>query len=163
MINTFFIADTHFGHKNIIGYNRPQFANLQEMHDCMVDRWNAVVRPKDIVWVLGDVAFGRDWVTIMMPQLNGTKHLILGNHDTYGLETYAREFKKILGVIAYKNCLLTHIPVHPKQTGRFKLNIHGHVHHVDADLAANPFYYNVCADHINLTPVAWETIRERIK
>ena len=158
MINVFFIADTHFGHKNIIGYNRPEFENIHEMHEVMIERWNKVVKPKDIVWHLGDVVFGKDWMNIIMPQLNGVKNLVMGNHDKWD-ENYKWEFKRIWGCNEYKRCILTHIPVHPMQFTRFKLNIHGHVHHVDPILDEDKRYYNVCADHINLTPVAWEDIK----
>lgn len=158
MINVFFIADTHFGHKNIIGYNRPEFDNLEHMHTTMIDRWNAIVRPKDIVWHLGDVAFGKDNLHYLA-QLNGDLRLILGNHDTIPIEKYQLYFRRIFGTVAYKKAILTHVPIHPQQFFRFKLNIHGHVHHKDPVLMQDKRYFNVCADHVNLTPVAWEDIK----
>ena len=161
MINVFFIADLHLGHKNIIGYNRPEFNNLEEMHEAIVDRWNAVVRPKDVVYVLGDVAFGKQNIHYMA-QLNGRKHLVLGNHDTCDIKEYQLYFDHIWGCIGYKNCILTHIPIHPQQFYRFTVNIHGHVHHEDQQLMKDWRYFNVCADHTNLTPVAWEDIKKEI-
>ena len=163
MINTFFIGDTHFGHKNIIGFNRPEFDDLAEMHECMIERWNAVVRPKDIVYHLGDFAFGKTWVPAIAPQLNGTKHLILGNHEHKDIDIYKYDFKKLFGCTGYKQCILTHIPIHPQQFFRWKLNIHGHVHHKDEELMNDRRYFNVCADHINLTPIAWEDIKAQRK
>ena len=51
----------------------------------MVLRWNSVVDPDDTVYHLGDFAFGRDasqeYIANLAKQLNGTIHLILGNHD----------------------------------------------------------------------------------
>lgn len=158
MINVFFIGDTHFGHKNIIGYNRPEFENLEEMHEAMIERWNAVVRPKDIVWHMGDVCFGK-FNMHYLAQLNGEKRLVLGNHDHYPIEDYMLYFKRVFGVTEYKGCILTHVPIHHQQFYRFKLNIHGHVHHKDPVLMASDKYFNVCADHINLTPIAWEEIK----
>lgn len=159
MINTFFIGDTHFGHKNIIGYNRPEFDNIEHMNNTMIERWNAVVRPKDVVWHLGDVAFGKHNLHYLA-QLNGDLRLILGNHDTYPLEEYQRYFRKIFGCNQYKQCILTHMPIHPNQFFRFKLNIHGHIHHKDVAMMMDKRYFNVCADHVNLTPVAWEDIKK---
>jgi len=54
-LSTFFSADQHFGHSNIIKYcNRP-FASVEEMDRVMVERWNARISPKDNVYLLGDV------------------------------------------------------------------------------------------------------------
>ena len=158
MINTFFIGDLHLGHKNIIGYNRPQFNNLDEMHEAIITNWNAVVRPRDNVWVTGDVCFGKHNMHYMA-QLNGNKRLIMGNHDHYPIEEYLLYFKRIFGVTEYKGCCVTHVPIHGNQFYRFKLNIHGHVHHVCEELAEDQRYFNTCADHINLTPIEWEEIK----
>lgn len=57
MANTFFIGDTHFGHKGIITFDavksyRP-FATIEERDEEIVKRWNSVVRKGDLVWHLG--------------------------------------------------------------------------------------------------------------
>ena len=45
----YFIADTHFNHANIIKYcNRP-FENTVEMNEYIIQKWNLVVKEKDIV------------------------------------------------------------------------------------------------------------------
>ena len=51
------------------------------MNEVLIQRWNEKVKPSDIIFHLGDVAFGGSelWNRIM-PQLNGHKILILGNH-----------------------------------------------------------------------------------
>ena len=79
---TYFTADLHLGHSNIIGScNRP-FADVDEMNRTIIDNWNSRVTDRDEVWVLGDVAYrsGTD-VGSMLGKLKGKKHLILGNHD----------------------------------------------------------------------------------
>lgn len=78
-MNTYFTADTHFGHGNIIKYcNRP-FANAYEMDDALVKNWNAVVGPEDTVYHLGDFSFGPP--ESYLPRLNGHIHFVFGNHD----------------------------------------------------------------------------------
>lgn len=87
-MKTLFTADTHFSHRNIIKYcNRP-FTNVTEMNEQLIANWNAVVNPTDIVYHLGDVAFccTMEEALAVMKQLNGIKHLIVGNHDKLALE-----------------------------------------------------------------------------
>lgn len=78
-----FSSDMHFGHQNILKFGRDQtFSDLETMHEALIRRWNANVRPDDTVFVLGDVAMGPRSETLpLVAQLNGKKHLIAGNHD----------------------------------------------------------------------------------
>jgi len=78
----FFTSDTHFGHQNIIKFcNRP-FDSVEHMNEMLVKNWNETVMPEDEVWVLGDVAMGQiDKSLPLVARLNGTKYLIVGNHD----------------------------------------------------------------------------------
>lgn len=46
----------------------------------MVEQWNKLVKPKDRIYVLGDVAIKRSGLKIL-EQLNGRKVLVKGNHD----------------------------------------------------------------------------------
>jgi calcineurin-like phosphoesterase family protein len=156
MNRVFIISDTHFGHKKIIAFestNRP-FKTTQE-HDLeLVKRWNETVNPKDTVWHLGDVLFGKESFEILS-QLNGVKKLVMGNHDRYPTTDYLKYFNQVYGAAELRNCILTHVPVHPSQFRRFKYNIHGHLHSNKLD---DPRYINVSAEHTNLTPVLLDTV-----
>jgi calcineurin-like phosphoesterase family protein len=79
-----FTADNHFGHENIIGFcNRP-FASAREMDEAMIERWNRVVKPGDVVYHLGDFTLGGAAEAVRyFRQLNGRIY-VLGNdwhHD----------------------------------------------------------------------------------
>lgn len=132
----FFTSDTHFGHAKIIEFARPQFANLDEMHEYIISQWNSVVRPDDTVWHLGDVCLGGSHNLRFVEQLNGRINLVKGNHCTYDKHEYDRYFNKVLGVAEYKGAVLTHMPVHQhdlelqagKDRPRYHTNIHGHLH-----------------------------------
>lgn len=52
------------------------------MNEEIISRWNAVVKPEDTVFHLGDVALG-PWVEWdgLLRRLNGYKILVVGNHD----------------------------------------------------------------------------------
>ncbi len=77
-----FISDTHFGHANVIKYSKRPFLNVFEMNETLIQNWNRVVKPGDTVYHLGDFAFMKHTeITKLGQQLNGSKHLILGNHD----------------------------------------------------------------------------------
>lgn len=162
MSEVFFIGDTHFGHKNIITFDstkafRP-FATIEEHDVELIRRWNARVRPKDIVWHLGDFCFGKDKLWIA-GHLNGDKRLIMGNHDHYASADYLQHFTKLLGAVEYKGMILTHIPVHPDQFNRFTHNIHGHLH---THKLPDNRYICVSAEQVNLTPITLPEIRDRL-
>jgi calcineurin-like phosphoesterase family protein len=81
-MTTWFTADLHLGHANIIAYTGRPFADTAAMNDGLIERWNTLVHPDDSVWVLGDVALGRiDDSLALVGKLNGRKLLLAGNHD----------------------------------------------------------------------------------
>ena len=77
-----FTSDTHFGHTNIIKYcNRP-FADAGEMDRSIIESWNKLVAKDDEVYHMGDFAFATpDRIKHILENLNGSKRLIVGNHD----------------------------------------------------------------------------------
>ncbi|MGU3658585.1 hypothetical protein [Methylobacterium fujisawaense] len=54
------MGDSHVGHHGILSPRmhapRP-FASIEEYDETIVTRWNAVVRPKDTVWHIGDFCY----------------------------------------------------------------------------------------------------------
>jgi calcineurin-like phosphoesterase family protein len=81
MASTFFTADTHFGHRNILRYcNRP-WTTIEDHDAALVDAWNSVVGADDTVYHLGDVGLGSSELAFI-PLLNGRKILLSGNHDS---------------------------------------------------------------------------------
>lgn len=81
-MTTWFTADLHFGHANIIQYCERPFVDVDSMNDALIDGWNNSVKPADTVWVLGDVALGRIDATLeLVGDLYGHKMLLAGNHD----------------------------------------------------------------------------------
>ncbi|TCA41722.1 hypothetical protein E0J16_34095 [Rhizobium pisi] len=79
--NQFFTADHHFGHQLMLK-DRP-FGSTEEMDYHLIDAWNSVVKPDDIVWHLGDFSYhDADRTASIFSQLKGRKRLVLGNHDS---------------------------------------------------------------------------------
>jgi len=159
MSDTWFISDLHLGHSNILRFEpvaRP-FEALEEMHEAIIARWNAVVQKYDKVFVLGDFAFSREGLELAA-RLRGQKRLILGNHDTYAAPDYLKYFRSVHGVVFWGDCILTHVPVHPSQLeSRSRYNVHGHLHSrqisKQSHLQVDPRYINVSCEQNNLTPI----------
>lgn len=78
----FYIADTHFGHRNVLKYDPRPFADLEEMESVLIQNWNNAVTEQDHVYILGDFVWGGvgRWMEIV-PRLQGRKVLLRGNHD----------------------------------------------------------------------------------
>jgi calcineurin-like phosphoesterase family protein len=54
MPNTWFTADFHLGHKNIIRYCKRPFDTVEEMDRIIIERLNSLVKTNDILYFLGD-------------------------------------------------------------------------------------------------------------
>ncbi len=93
---SFFISDTHFGHENIIKTCKRPFANVAEMDEALIGRWNERVGEGDTVYHLGDFCY-RNWrgADAYLRQLNGHIHLIAGNHDDETLARHASLFASV--------------------------------------------------------------------
>ena len=51
----FLTSDTHFGHDRDFIYEPRGFLSVKESDEEIIRRWNSIVRPDDIVYLLGDV------------------------------------------------------------------------------------------------------------
>ena len=80
-MSVFFTADTHFGDHRTINIARRPFADTAAMDTALIERWNAVVGPQDVVWHLGDVARRPADVAGLLALLHGTKPLLRANTD----------------------------------------------------------------------------------
>ena len=71
---TWFTADTHFGHGNVIRYCERPFASVEEMDEVLIENWNYVIRPKDTIYHLGDFTLtGKEKANDYFSSLNGRK------------------------------------------------------------------------------------------
>lgn len=151
--HTFVISDTHFFHKNILKYDRigqAYFTDSEQRFELMKTWWNETVGETDSVILLGDTCFKKTEFPRLM-ELNGIKYLVRGNHDEFSewrfIETAG--FKQIMPRVVVAGLLFTHYPVHPIEIGRYRGNVHGHLHSIVID---DPHYLNVCAENINYRP-----------
>lgn len=177
-MRVFFIGCLHLGHKNMAIHRG--FQNECEHDEYLIKQWNSIVtKKKDIVYILGDITMEKACYYPYLNKLNGVKHVVLGNHDRrQDVPELLKYVNTIAGAINYKGYILTHIPIHPNEIGRFKGNIHAHIHHINTldsfvvnksyndEDEDNHFistfnrYYNVDAKLIDFKP---KTIEELLK
>jgi len=156
MAERYAIADLHGGHANINFFQTAEGAVLrpwgrllapgetvndvspeekeqrrEAMDEAIIERWNAVVGPKDKVEVLGDVVINRRYLP-MLDRMNGRKRLTMGNHDIFSIADYAKYFEEMKGSKPIDHMgmrfMLTHIPMHVDSLSRWDCNLHGHLH-----------------------------------
>lgn len=179
MADIYFISDTHFHHANtFLKFKQPDgspmrpFTSVEEMNECMVERWNEVVRPQDKIYHLGDVVMGHqqqsgEGLLRILGRLNGHKRLILGNHDQLRTQDYLAYFDALYSSRRLEHILFTHIPVHPDSIGGKLLgNVHGHIHnntHRTPRALPCPPYLNICVELTDYRPLSLGEIKERLR
>ena len=169
----YFYSDPHFGDEEMKIY-RKNYVNDDEQ----IRRINSKVGKKDTIVFLGDIGDVN-----YIKKIRGYKVLIMGNHDK-GVSNYKREihYYSDLGEIFVDDLsglekseirvednhlfdevyagplmisdriLLSHEPI-PLP---YVLNIHGHDH--SNKEAVSPHHLNMCAEHIDYTPVLFKDI-----
>lgn len=164
MSTCFVTADLHLGHKKIIEYEpaRRGFATIDE-HDSMIEQlWRETVGSRDVVYVIGDVAWNRRALE-RVRQFPGIKKLVMGNHDRHDMAAYLEIFRKVVAYAEVAGWLLAHIPVHPSSIyPRFAGQIHGHTHGhgppqaFDSRQPKSVRYVSACVEMCDFRPIAIE-------
>ncbi len=136
MSKNFYIADTHFGHSNIIRFDNRHFKNVEDMDETLINNWNNVVSNEDTVYILGDFCWDKEdrWIEIL-DQLKGKKVLIKGNHDIKHMSSKLRnkfqdvkELKEIKD--SGKRVIMCHypIPFYRADYNPDMIMLYGHIH-----------------------------------
>lgn len=157
MTKTWFISDTHFGHANILKYDERPFADLEEMQEEIIKRWNKKVKNGDTVWFLGDFAFTnkKDYIQPILKRLNGIKNIVMGNHDTKSPQFYRDcGFNEAYNhpIILRNFFILSHEPMFITQNMPY-FNIYGHVHNHPAYINKTENTCCVCCSRWNYEPI----------
>ena len=137
-MNYWFTSDTHFGHSNILEYQkhtRP-FTSIEDHDRAIISNWQAKVAPDDVVYHLGDFGFDNEArLDSVLSQLPGQKFFIWGNHDkvirnSEKLRNHFQglaEYKEI--TIEKQRVVLFHYPVFEwNRMHHGSYHFHGHTH-----------------------------------
>ena len=133
---TFYIADLHFGHANVLKFDNRPWVKIEDHDAALIKNWNDTVGFDDDVYILGDFSWYNVTKTIeIFKQLNGRKHLIIGNHDLKLLKN--QDIRALFVEIEYYKeisdgnnyIILSHYPI-PCFNKHYYGSIHlyGHVH-----------------------------------
>lgn len=163
-------SDTHFGHEFIRTCCFRPFDSVEEMDKAMINNWNNVVQPGDIVLHLGDFSwYDRKPTNYILNKLVGNKYLIMGNHDKVFKQnklSFTEVMLQLQLVVREtgQHIFLNHYPflcyagTYSKQKD---INLFGHVHSgppsdgLDLPRLTNlfPSQYDVGVDNNNFTPL----------
>lgn len=155
---TYFTSDTHFGDHRVLNlYPRP-YATTAQMDADLIDRWNGAVGPDDDIWHLGDFARTPALAAALLPQLNGRKHLVVGNNDAGPDAAHGWASVQPYAEIERDGAFLVlcHYPFRSwNRQHRKALNLHGHSH---GRMKGLPRQFDVGVDVWDYAPVALETL-----
>lgn len=177
--NVWFTADTHFSHEKIIGFSNRPFANVIEMNEELIRRWNEAVPVDGVVFHLGDFCLGNstEWNSILY-RLHGKIYLILGNHDFRSIkEGFMSRFELVSQQMTIRvggqTIVLNHYPF-LCYGGAYRdvWQFFGHVHSgprsmtgLDVPRLQNlfPLQFDVGVDNNDYRPVSFYEIKEKIE
>ena len=164
-MNTFFTADTHFGHENIIRLCKRPFADVSEMNSKLIENWNSKIKPNDLVYHLGDFAMKMKPVDLepIIRKLHGRIILVDGNHDNLLMRIRAKTspfigcYSMLEVTVGAQSIVLCHYAM---RTWRHDLrgtwHLYGHSH------GGLPPYGKSCdigVDCWNFSPVSFEELK----
>lgn len=165
----YFYSDPHFADEEM-KYIRKNYIGDEEQ----IKRINSKIGKYDTLVILGDIG-DVEWVK----KIRGYKVLVMGNHDA-GASNYKRikqdidiidgdgNWKQSISfcdnhlfdevyegaLIVSEKLILSHEPI----DFSYALNIHGHDHSMWSK--SDDMHWNVCAEHINYTPICLKHIIE---
>jgi len=123
-----FIGCLHLGHEGMAKWRG--FESSQQHDEHLIECWNSVVGKKDLVYILGDITMETHRFYHLLDRLLGRKIVVLGNHDKPKHVRMLLQFvESVAGAVDYKECLLSHVPIHPNEAHFCRYNIHAHIHH----------------------------------
>lgn len=167
----YFTSDLHFNHDRAFIYEPRGFHSIEESNKVLFDNWNAMVSPTDDVFMLGDFFLGTDldYVRDILSKLNGSIHIIRGNHDTNAKMSIYKDASNVVAVhtalnidIYDRHFYLSHYPTitanlnDAPATAVF--NLHGHTHSKRKFYEDRPYMYNIAVDAHDNKPVSIDQI-----
>lgn len=166
-MTTWFTADNHFGHANVIGFCRRPFPNVATMDARMLAELRGRVQQDDDLWVIGDFAVSkagpdqRAEIKAIFDAIPGRKHLVQGNHDGPWIRELGwQSIVQMADILVEgRRLFLCHYPMITfPGARRGSLQLFGHVHQ---NWAGTRNSINVGVDMWEFKPIGLHEILER--
>ena len=168
-------SDWHFGHDREFIWKARGFASVEDMNEHIINAHNAIVKPEDDVYVLGDLMLGdSDKGIECVKRMNGKLHIVWGNHDTDSRKAKYNALPNVVEsghviVLKYKkhNFYMSHYPtltgnLERESLTQMTLNLFGHTHQKTNFHMDMPFMYHVGVDSHKCFPVSLDNIIEEM-
>lgn len=167
-MTTWFTADLHLSHENIIAFCGRPFPDARSMDAAIIAELQARVRADDDLWILGDFAASkanatqRAAVRDMFNAIPGHRHLVVGNHDRAWIRDLPWDSIAPMADILVdgRRLCLCHYPmVTFPGARRGGLQLFGHVHQ---NWPGTRTSINVGVDMWDFRPVTLQEIEARV-
>lgn len=181
-----FIADLHLDHTNVLKLSKRPFSSIQEMEKTILANIKKVVKPSDVIILVGDVVLGRkkSWVKFLNSLPTKNVILVKGNHDTW--KNIPKDMITLivgqLTIIMFGRLFVVcHYPyrcswwrafikrLHPavlskkRPVDRGLWLLHGHDHRTTNFVDYHPRMFSVGVDANNFKPISDSEIIRRIQ
>lgn len=185
----YFYADPHYGHTNILEYEKRPFLDVEEMNRVLITRYNKTVGTvQNCLWAGDAFLMSMGDARRIMEQLNGHKFLLLGNHDRSAKVMASIGFTVITGEVvlsmAGRTVRVSHYPywtgdadrhgrdkkLTPEQIERYKAKypqrvkgealVHGHVH---GKRCRHENMINIGVDAWDFSPIPWREVEHLVR
>lgn len=166
----YYTADWHFFHKQIIRYCDRPFKSESEMRQVIITRYNQTVGKDDTCFVLGDAAMlgTSQWehLKAVLAKMNGTKHLIFGNHDEFKWQRYldigfTTVHSALWLVDGGLDIVLAHDPSVYCTLDKDAILLCGHIHTLFKSMKENRVV-NVGVDAWDFRPITIQDVRKEL-
>ena len=166
MNNSYFSSDYHFGHANVIKFDKRPYNDIWAMDEAIIANHNSVVDEKDDFYFLGDFCFNNR-AEEYMQRLNGNKFFIKGNHDRREMIKLYHKYGTYLGELAEvsvnsQKIVLCHYAMKVwNKSHRGVWHLYGHSHHsLPDDKTSLSFDVGINGDGYKYTPLSFEQVKK---
>lgn len=163
-MSIFFSADLHLGHSNIIRYCKRPFATHEAMDMKILQNFQEVLRPGDLLYLLGDLAWSSYNFKGFLDQLPTREvHVVWGNHDKARRREalpFRSEAELRSITVGGQQVVLCHYAMRSwVGKGRGAFQLYGHSH---GTLPGEGRQLDVGVDTNGFYPWAWEDIKRKL-
>lgn len=161
----FFIADEHYGHANVIGFNDRPFADVEEMDEALIANHNSIVRKGDRVIHAGDTCWYKRYydknpnnkdVASYINRLNGTHVFLKGSHDYWMPKNKSVQIWEKM--IDGHYLVVCHYAMHTWARSHFNSwHLYAHSH---KDLKLSGKRHCISVENTNFFPLSFDQVKE---